>query len=524
MRPTVRCSVNQAQRCTGAESMSDRKSTRHLYRHRWRCPDPLGDWENEGGSLCWTPAADRSGRRQIPSHADPDFALLDALPLGILITNHRGNITYSNPACQRMYAVTTSRLIGIHWSQLMDSDDQAVVPTDWRKFNQTDRPLQFEVRIVTGSGQRIWTRHSIARLGDRTASGAHIHTIEDISGIKAAEQAKQAALDDLSGERERARVTLECIGDAVISTNARGHVTYLNPVAERLTGWLREEAGGQALDRVFKVIDPKNGKPIESLAGRAMASLEIVQMPTDCVLLRPDGSELAIEDSAAPILDKSGQLTGAVVVFRDRRLSRENTARMAYLARHDALTGLPNRVAFGEHFDQALKLSRRHHRRLALLFIDLDQFKQVNDSLGHHAGDRLLRALSRKLAGCVRGTDLLCRYGGDEFVALLNEVRQPEDAGKVALKMRAAAAKLQHTRDCNISLEVSIGISICPEDGTEMDVLMHRADAAMYHAKIDNEKGYCFHEAGMERPVVGSRFDHAADLIQHSCNRDPTGQ
>ncbi len=524
MRPTVSWFVNQDQRCTGAELMSDYKSRRLEHCNRWRCCDPLADWENEGGSVCWSPVEDPTDSSRSIGHPSPGFGLLDALPLGILITDHAGKITYSNPACQRMYAVTASRLIGIHWSQLMDSDDQAVVPTDWHKFNQTDRPLQFEVRIVTGSGQRIWTRHSIARLCDRTASDAHIHTIEDISGIKAAEQAKLAALDDLSGERERARVTLECIGDAVISTNARGHVTYLNPVAEQLTGWLREEAGGQALDRVFKVIDPKNGKPIENPAGRAMASLEIVQIPADCVLLRPDGSELAIEDSAAPILDKSGRLTGAVVVFRDRRLSRENTARMAYLARHDSLTGLPNRVAFGEHFDQALKLSRRHHRRLALLFIDLDQFKQVNDSLGHNAGDRLLRALSRKLAVCVRGTDLLCRYGGDEFVALLNEIKKPEDAGKVAVKMRAAAAELQQTQDFSFGLEVSIGIAVYPEDGTGMEGLMRRADAAMYHAKIDKEKGYCFHEPGMERPVVGSRFENGADRVLHSSSREPTGQ
>lgn len=479
----------------------------------------MDNWENEGGSLSWPYSPVQRGSHPFVGHPNADFALLDALPLGILITDRLGEITYSNPACQRMYAVTASRLFGTHWCQAIDTRDRAIVPAEWQNYDDNDQPLKFDVRIVTGSGRAVWTRHSIARLGHDRAAGAHIHTIEDISRIKAAEQARMTALKDLSKERERARVTLECIGDAVISTNARGQVTYLNSVAEQLTGWSREEANGQPLDRIFRVIDPENGQCIANPAERAIESLEVVQMPANSVLLRPDGSELAIEDSAAPILDKTGRLTGAVVIFRDRRLSRENTARMAYLARHDSLTGLPNRVAFGEHLDQALKLARRHHTRIALLFIDLDQFKQVNDSLGHNAGDRLLQDLSGKLSACVRSSDLVCRYGGDEFVVLLSEIKHPEDAGRVALKMRAAAAGLRHFRGCTLGLELSIGISLYPEDGADIKTLVHRADAAMYHAKIDSGKECCFYQAGMQRPIIGQALEKAEGGGQRANSR-----
>lgn len=494
--------------------MPDYKSTNHEHHHCRRCVDAVVDWENEGGSLWQTPDANAPGSDPFTGSSDPDFALLDALPLGILITDKLGEITYSNSACQRMSEVSAAALAGFHWCRFVDARDHSAVPHDWHECDGRSQPLTFEVRVVTGSGRRIWTRHSIARLG--RVSGAHIHTIEDIDRTRAAEQARRAALKDLSRERERARVTLECIGDAVISTNAMGRVTYLNSVAEQLTGWSREEAGGEPLDRVFRVIDPDSGEPIDNLATRAMRGLEIVQMPSNCVLLRPDGGELAIEDSAAPILDKTGRLTGAVVIFRDRRLSRENTARMAYLARHDALTGLPNRVAFAEHFDQALKLARRHHKRLGLLFIDLDQFKQVNDRLGHSAGDRLLKELSRRLSACVRDTDIVCRYGGDEFVVLLNEIKQPRDAGRVALKMSVAATEIRHLQGCKSGLELSIGISLYPEDGTEMGTLMQRADVAMYHAKLDVEKAPMFFKAGMKRPTPPSNPEDAVNAIQHA--------
>ena len=493
--------------------MSDQRSSYPEFRDP-RCYSAAPDqWENEGGSVCELSGAVRPDSHQYADYSESEIVLLDVLSLGVLITNSDGEITYSNPAFQKLFATSASELLGTEWCQTIDEQDRAIIPSRWQK---NDGPMTFEVRMMTGSGRRIWTRHSIASLTSGQAGGGRIHTIEDISAVKASEEAVKAATEALSQERERARVTLESIGDAVISTDAEGQVTYLNAVAEELTGWSREAAFGQAFGRVFRVVNADTGKLVLDPTEQAMESLEIVEIPENCILLRPDGSELAIEDSAAPILDADERLTGAVVVFRDRKMSRENTEKMAHLARHDALTGLCNRVAFAEHFDQALNLARRHKKEVGLMFIDLDNFKQVNDSLGHKAGDRLLKHLSRKLTSCVRSTDLVCRHGGDEFVVLLSEINQPEDASGVAAKIRTAAARTVNIQGRKISLELSIGISLYPDDGADLESLMQAADAAMYHAKLDHGGGYCFYQAGMQRPDKGPTFENAFNAVQRS--------
>jgi diguanylate cyclase (GGDEF)-like protein/PAS domain S-box-containing protein len=475
----------------------------------------LDEWENEGGSVSRLSTAQLS----VNQHTlDPvsGIALLDALPLSILITNPDGIITYGNPASRKLHSASESELLGTPWYQAVDERDRAAIPAQWYEVIDGQAPVTFEVRMTTGSGERIWTRHSIARIVSESAAEGLIHTIEDITTIKASEQAVEAATEALSRERERARVTLECIGDAVISTDARGQVTYLNPVAEKLTGWSREAASGQSFSRVFRVVAADTGLAVHNPADRAMEGLGIVQMPPNCLLLRPDGSELAIEDSAAPIIDADGQLAGAVVIFRDQQMSRQSVARMTYLARHDALTGLPNRAAFSEHFDQAIQLARRHRKQVGLLFIDLDNFKQVNDSLGHKVGDRLLKGLSRRLTSCVRRTDLVCRHGGDEFVVLLSEISQSGDAGAVAAKMQTSAARPFQVHNRPVSLELSIGISIYPENGAGMESLIHRADAAMYHVKMGGGKGFSYYQAGMHRPIAGYRFDNEANVSERT--------
>lgn len=493
--------------------MPDQKPSRHDYRNPGSNSETLDEWENEGGRVRRLSMVARLAKNQFNEYSEPEIAQLDTLPLGILITNLEGEITYSNPAFQKLYATSASELLGTHWCEAIDERDRADVPERWPESDDGRDSPTFEVRMVTGSGETIWTRHNLT---PDKATGGRIHVIEDITAAKESEEAAKAAREALSQERERARVTLESIGDAVISTDAEGQVTYLNAVAEELTGWSREAAFGEAFSRVFSVVDTDTGKLVINPAERAMETLDIVEIPANCLLLRPDGSELAIEDSAAPIHDADGRLTGAVVVFRDRKMSRENTEKMAHLARHDSLTGLCNRVSFAEHFDQAINLARRHHKQVGLLFIDLDNFKQVNDSLGHKAGDRLLRDLSRKLASCVRNTDLVCRYGGDEFVVLLSEINKPRDAARVAAKIRTAAARPLQIQGQTVGLELSIGISLYPEDGDDLESLMHRADAAMYHAKFEGGHGYCFFESGMERPHGGPRIAEAVNVIQRT--------
>lgn len=308
---------------------------------------------------------------------------------------------------------------------------------------------------------------------------------------KRAEAVLHAVDEALFEEQERARVTLDSIGDAVLVTDIRGNVTYLNPVAEHLTGRTCAEAAGLPLSEVFEVIDETTREPAMAPALRAMQEDRTVGLAANCVLLRHDGGESGIEDSAAPIHDRHGRVTGAVIVFRDVSQSRAMTRKMAYLAEHDALTGLPNRALLNERLSQAIGLARRHEKQVALLFMDLDQFKQINDSLGHLVGDHVLQAVAERLTDNVRTTDTVCRQGGDEFVVLLAELTKPEDAIHVAENLLAAFAEPLVVDGHTLHVTISIGISVFPDDGDTAESIIEHADAAMYSARAnDNDDRY----------------------------------
>lgn len=212
-------------------------------------------------------------------------------------------------------------------------------------------------------------------------------------------------------ERERAQVTLDSIGDAVLSTDIAGNVTYLNSVAEEMTGWLRGEAKGRPVAEVFRVVDGTTREPHHPM-DRAIAQNMPVVLAANSVLIRRDGFEVAIEDSAAPIHDRDGAIIGAVIVFHDLRESRAVKARMSHLAQHDFLTDLPNVVLLNDRISRAIALARRYEKQFAVLFIDLDDFKRINDSLGHAVGDKLLQSVALRLKGCLRDSDAVSRRGG----------------------------------------------------------------------------------------------------------------
>lgn len=312
---------------------------------------------------------------------------------------------------------------------------------------------------------------------------------------KATEQVLRVAEETLFEEKERTRVMLDSIGDAVLATDLPGRVTYLNPMAETMTGWPQEEALGRPLAEVFNIIDGTSREVAENPATRAIAQDQTVGLAMDCVLIRRDGVEIAIEDSAAPIHNRDGRVTGAVIVFHEDTQSRTMTEKMAHLAQHDLLTGLPNRVLLKDRLSRAIALAHRHRRQVGLLFLDLDRFKQVNDTLGHAIGDRLLKSVAERLVGCVRASDTVCRYGGDEFVILLIEIQQPRNAARVAEKLHAAFAEPHLVDGHELHTPLSIGISIYPDDSDDVDALMRDADAAMLYAKTCGGNGYRFFTA-----------------------------
>lgn len=276
---------------------------------------------------------------------------------------------------------------------------------------------------------------------------------------------RKAAEEALFVERERAQVTLNSIGDAVLSTDIDGNVTYLNLVAEKMTGWSREEASGRPLAEVFQIIDAETRKPAQDPMRLAVQQNQTMGLTANCILISRDGSESSIEDSAAPIHDRGGRVIGAVMVFHDVSQARAMVLKMSHLAQHDLLTNLPNRLLLNDRIVQAIALARRHGTQLAVLFLDLDRFKHINDSLGHAIGDQMLQSVAERLAACVRSTDTVSRQGGDEFVILLTNVEHAKDAARSAEKVLAALTAPYGIAQQYLHVTVSIGIGIYPDDG-----------------------------------------------------------
>jgi diguanylate cyclase (GGDEF)-like protein/PAS domain S-box-containing protein len=317
-------------------------------------------------------------------------------------------------------------------------------------------------------------------------------------------------------EKERAQVTLNSIGDGVISTDVAGNVTYLNQVAEAMTGWPSAEALGRSFGEVFRIIDSTNPEHTVNPMAIAMEQNRTVGLNGSCVLIRRDGVEAAIEDSAAPIHDRRGQVTGAVMVFHDVTQVRAMLQQMSYLANHDYLTNLPNRLLLNDRLAQAMAAARRQQQQLAVLFVDVDRFKHINDSLGHAIGDQLLLSVAGRLVASVRGSDTVSRQGGDEFVILLSSITHAGDAAFSASKILTALGSPHRVRDHDLQITASMGIGVYPDDGTDAETLVKNADIAMLNAKDNGRNNYQFFKPDMnahalERQSLESGLRHALE-------------
>ena len=337
---------------------------------------------------------------------------------------------------------------------------------------------------------------------------------------------RTANAEGMFEDRERAQVTLSSIGDGVMSTDVWGNVTYLNPAAEQITGWSMHEASGQPFERVFPIIDITTGEVTRNPMALAMKENKTVGLTPNCALIRRDGIEAAIEDSAAPIHDRRGQVTGAVMVFHDVSKAREVSLRISHLAQHDTLTDLPNRILLKDRITQAIAAAHRYQHQLAVLFLDLDNFKQINDSLGHDIGDRVLQWVAQRLLSCVRSADTVSRHGGDEFIILLSEVKCAQDADVCAETILSALSLPARIEQHDLYLSASIGIATYPGDGSDADTMMKHADRAMYHAKSSGSNTYKFFESGMngravERQTVENGLRQAIDREQFVLHYQP---
>ncbi len=332
--------------------------------------------------------------------------------------------------------------------------------------------------------------------------------------------------DALFNERERAQVTLNSIGDAVLSTDIEGRIVYLNIVAERLIGWSSADVIGRPVAEVFNIVDAVTRTVLANPMIIASEQNRTVGLPATCILIRRDGFESPIEDSSAPIHDRSGELTGAVMVFRDVTAARASSLQLAYSAQHDSLTDLPNRRLLQDRLTQAVMRSERHETAVAVLYLDLDRFKVINDSLGHLVGDRLLHGVAARLRECARASDTVSRLGGDEFVVLLPEIAHARDAAICADKILTSLRRPIMIGEHEVHVTASIGIAVYPEDGTGVEVLLQNADSAMYEAKNCGRDNYQFYRAELnasasERQVLENGLRHAIERREFSLQYQP---
>ncbi len=403
--------------------------------------------------------------------------LFESIAEGVYQSSRAGRLLSVNPAfvtmlgyasAEELYALPVSTL---YWNPLDRAEFVQRIDAEGEI-----RDAEFLMRRRDGE-QLVILENARARRDPEGRVIGYEGTITNITERKRAEQA-------IFAEKERAQVTLQSIGDAVISTDAEGCIEYINPVAESLTGWTLAEARGQPIAAVLRLVNELTREPLENSLTGALGRSESGGAAADhAVLITRAGTEVAIQESAAPICDRAGRVIGAVVVFHDNTRERRLKRALSWQASHDALTGLINRREFDSRLHAALLSAQRGEGSCALLYIDLDQFKLVNDTCGHQAGDRLLRDVTGLLQTRVRASDTIARLGGDEFGVLLENCTL-EQATRIAEGARQGIRDFRFVWGATtLSVGASIGIVQVRADTENAATLMSAADIACYAAK-----------------------------------------
>jgi diguanylate cyclase (GGDEF)-like protein/PAS domain S-box-containing protein len=346
------------------------------------------------------------------------------------------------------------------FKETIDSDTDISLTTMYQRKDGSQFPAEVHINSLQQDGRKP----------------VIIAVVRDITERKKYE-------DALYEEKERALVTLQSIGDAVITTDRNGRIDYMNQVAEELTGYQLHEVAGLTLVTAFQIIDEVTRLPVENPVDACLAHDKTVSISSHSLLLSRDGREVAIEDSAAPIRKRDGDVIGAIMVFHDVTRSREMAQKLSWQASHDSMTGLVNRVEFEQRIKQLVEQAQEEGGRHALLYLDLDQFKVVNDTSGHVAGDELLKQLTVLMRNLVRESDTLARLGGDEFGVLLPNCDQVH-ALHVANTIREQIREYRFIwQEQVFEVGVSIGIVEINEYHSDISLILSHADISCYAAK-----------------------------------------
>lgn len=418
--------------------------------------------------------------------------ILDNLPSLVSYWDLELRNRFGNTAYIDWFGIEPEQLKGMHIRDLLGASQYLPSTPFLQRALQGERQL-FE-RTFIDKDSRI--RHAIVSYVPDKAEGQVRGVFVQVTDISERKRMEDQLFDD----KELIRLTLQSIGDAVICTDDEGRVTYLNPVAERLTGWQGFDASHRNIDEVVQLRDERGERVLFTPLREAITGGRVAEPMQARLMHRSSGQLFDVEESASPIHDRHGQLKGAVAVLRDVTEAKAMAQRMAHLAQYDALTDLPNRVLLQDRARQAMALAKRERTVLAVIYLDLDGFKNVNDTLGHDVGDLLLVQFAQRLLQCVRASDTVCRQGGDEFVVLLPGLETADDAGVVARKILHAVQAPFELAGRNLHIGVSGGIALYPEHGTSFDDLSRHADGAMYAAKRAGRMRFMLYRGADEAP------------------------
>ena len=430
------------------------------------------------------------------NRAELQAAALKAMANAVMITDQTGTVNWVNSAFEQLTGYAFTEIVGQSTRLLKSNQNSPLLYEEMWRAILAGNIWRGELINRRRDGSVYTEEMTITPVQDGKGEITHYIAIKmDISDRKNAEEA-------LFLEKERAQVTLNSIGDAVACTDISGNITFLNLAAENMTGWSSQEANGRPMAEILKIVNATTHETIPNPMRMEIGQVQSLHLPPNCILIRRDGFEIPIEDSVAPIHDREGLASGAVIVFRDVSAARAMALELTHSAQHDFLTSLPNRVLLNDRVNQAIAMAPRHLKKVAVLFLDLDGFKHINDSLGHPIGDQLLQSIAKRIVNCVRAADTVSRQGGDEFVVLLSEVERSEDVALTARRILQTIAQPHPIGQHDLHVTTSIGLSVYPDDGRDAETLIKNADTAMYQAKENGHNSYRFFKPAMNVRAV----------------------
>lgn len=429
--------------------------------------------------------------------------LISALPVFISSWSYDTVNVFSNDLQSKWFKLSPNEMSGLSLSALFSPENYQIIEKNIDlAINGTNSVAELSLFVVN----KIKRYSHISFISEQIFAGeaGFLMIITDITERKRQEL-------KLQSQKNSVEVTRQSMGDGVISTDTRGKVTFINPVAEKLTAWSKDDAIGQSIESVMNLKDSFTNASMLNPIRTALTERIIVSMNLDTVLVAKDGVKNDVEDSASPILDKQGKMIGAIIVFYDVTEVKKKASQQARFSTQDGLTQLPNRYLLLDRTEQSIKKAKIEKHYCALLMIDIDEFSNINNTYGYLIGDRLIVEISELLQTMLLDSDTLCRPGGDQFTILLPSFNDASHVAELCSRLLAAMDTVWDINGLKFSLTISIGAAIYPNDGLDAATLYRRAGTALRETKQNGRNNYRFFAPEIEL-ALKKQFQGAMQL------------